>query len=675
MAGTRTYTIQVLGRTLEHLGAQMYKRRDTAIAELVANCWDAGASLVDIVLDVSGYDRDSSRIVITDDGVGMTEDEVQSDYLVVGRNRRSAGAAENPSPNRKVMGRKGIGKLAGFGIASHMEVSTWRNEACTEFSMDMEELKRDATAEQKVEPVPILARTGAEAPASSSSGTRITLSRLKHSTPMSEDVLRESLARRFSRVTRGEMAIRVNGELVGDPQVEFEQRVPEDGYLTHKFPDGNELRYFFGFSDAVLSQSLMRGFAVYVNGKIAQTSPFYFFVEGTASGQHGTRYLHGEIHADFLDAGVDDESDVISTDRQEIDWESDAAKPLSQWGQELTRKALREWASRRGTTFVDKITSDPEFSSRIESLDDPSRTQVNRFLRSLGQAGSDQEKVRPLADSVIRAFEYRHFHDIVADIEEVSEDPERLEELVGRISKWKVLESRAILEVIDGRIAIIDKFNNALVSNISETAHPAGTENLHDLIAWYPWLIDPEWQVLYEEKQISKQLREWKVRDFDEQDLSRYDFLALAGDGAVKVIEIKRSGHTVTRDDVQKLDRYVDALSKAHPKIDAIFISGDSYEFSLERWNSTARRLTWNSIYDQVSKYYDHYREVLRADVSTAGFDRKRREVMQTRRVLEFGAYRSPADRKAGLGVQDVSYEDPGFGPQDSTAGTREEES
>ncbi|MBD0843277.1 ATP-binding protein [Streptomyces sp. TRM68416] len=674
MEGTRTYTIQVLGRTLEHLGAQMYKRRDTAIAELVANCWDAGATQVDITVDVAGYDRSSSKIVITDNGVGMTEDEVQSDYLVVGRNRRSAGAAVNPAPNRKVMGRKGIGKLAGFGIASHMEVSTWRNGPCTAFSMDMEELKRDATAEQTIEPVPILARTGAEAPTDTPSGTRIILSRLKHSTPIGEYTLRESLARRFSRVTRGEMSIRVNGVEVADPEVSFEQRVPESGYLTHALPGGGEVRYFFGFSDQVLSQSLMRGFAVYVNGKIAQTSPFYFFVEGTASGQHGTRYLHGEIHADFLDEGIDDESDVISTDRQEIDWESDAAKQLSYWGQELTRKALREWAGRRGTTFVDKITSDPEFSGRIDVLDEPSRTQVHRFLQSLGQAGGDQEKIRPLADSVIRAFEYRHFHDIVADIEEVSDDPERLEELMGRISKWKVLESRAILEVIDGRIAIIDKFNNALVMNISETANPAGTENLHDLIAWYPWLIDPEWQVLYEEKQISKQLREWKVRDFDEQDLSRYDFLALAGDGRVKVIEIKRSGHTVTRDDVQKLDKYVDALSKAHPKIDAVFISGDSYEFPLERWNSTARRLTWNSIYDQVSKYYDHYREVLRADVSTAGFDRKRREVMQTRRVLELGAYRSPADRKAGLGVQDVSYEDPAFGPQGDDSGTDEDE-
>ena len=46
----RQFSIQVLGRTLEHLGTQMYKRRDVAIAELVANAWDAGATHVQITL-------------------------------------------------------------------------------------------------------------------------------------------------------------------------------------------------------------------------------------------------------------------------------------------------------------------------------------------------------------------------------------------------------------------------------------------------------------------------------------------------------------------------------------------------------------------------------------------------------------------------------------------------
>src|SRR4051812_42332304 len=106
----KDFSIAVMGRTLEHLGVQMYKRRDAALAELVANAWDAGAGEVEITLPEPGtYDREQDEITVRDDGAGMTDEGLQSDYLVIGRNRRAAGQAE--VGGRKPMGRKGIGKL------------------------------------------------------------------------------------------------------------------------------------------------------------------------------------------------------------------------------------------------------------------------------------------------------------------------------------------------------------------------------------------------------------------------------------------------------------------------------------------------------------------------------------------------------------------------------------
>ena len=141
MSGRRVeFTMKVLGRTLELLGTQMYKRRDTALAELVANAWDAGASNVSLTIPTTGYDPSTSEITISDNGVGMNEDQVQSEYLVVGRNRRSDGG--EPLANRKVMGRKGIGKLAGFGIAHTIVVETTSRGETTRFAMKMADLKR-----------------------------------------------------------------------------------------------------------------------------------------------------------------------------------------------------------------------------------------------------------------------------------------------------------------------------------------------------------------------------------------------------------------------------------------------------------------------------------------------------------------------------------------------------
>src|SRR5829696_3247389 len=132
---TREFHLTVLGRTLEHLGTQMYKRRDVAIAELVANCWDAGATQVSIAVPTPReYDSQTSVMSVTDDGSGMTEDQIDDDYLVIGRNRRAAG--QSPPEGRKVMGRKGVGKLAGFGLARRMRLITWRDGTATSFELD-----------------------------------------------------------------------------------------------------------------------------------------------------------------------------------------------------------------------------------------------------------------------------------------------------------------------------------------------------------------------------------------------------------------------------------------------------------------------------------------------------------------------------------------------------------
>ena len=80
-ARDRDFHITVLGRTLEHLGTQMYKRRDVAIAELVANCWDAGATQVEISIpEVRDYRPATSIITLRDDGSGMGESSVEDEY-------------------------------------------------------------------------------------------------------------------------------------------------------------------------------------------------------------------------------------------------------------------------------------------------------------------------------------------------------------------------------------------------------------------------------------------------------------------------------------------------------------------------------------------------------------------------------------------------------------------
>jgi len=61
-------------RTIEHLGSNMYSRLPNAVAELVANAHDADATKISVQVIGSG---ESQRIVVEDDGHGMSRDQVR----------------------------------------------------------------------------------------------------------------------------------------------------------------------------------------------------------------------------------------------------------------------------------------------------------------------------------------------------------------------------------------------------------------------------------------------------------------------------------------------------------------------------------------------------------------------------------------------------------------------
>lgn len=52
-------------------------------------------------------------------------------YLVIGRNRRVAENRDKSNGGRPLMAHKGLGKLAGFGIANIFEVKTVKNKKLT----------------------------------------------------------------------------------------------------------------------------------------------------------------------------------------------------------------------------------------------------------------------------------------------------------------------------------------------------------------------------------------------------------------------------------------------------------------------------------------------------------------------------------------------------------------
>ncbi|MFC7137991.1 ATP-binding protein [Halobaculum litoreum] len=112
---------------LKHLGLRMYTSLPAVISEYVANAWDAWATEVKIRIPQDESMSPDYQITIQDNGRGMTKQEINDEFLVVGRNRRvdeDKDYVEKDGHQRKVMGRKGIGKLAGFGVADVVRIRT-----------------------------------------------------------------------------------------------------------------------------------------------------------------------------------------------------------------------------------------------------------------------------------------------------------------------------------------------------------------------------------------------------------------------------------------------------------------------------------------------------------------------------------------------------------------------
>jgi len=170
----KTLRLKFHGRIIDHLGIQMYQSPVASVAELIANAWDADAESVNVTLPSSL--GSGSSIVIEDDGVGMTYEECQDRYLNVGWCRRGSQSTERTKEkNRPVLGRKGIGKFAGFGIAQIVKIETTSKETGerTVFTLDLKDLRTGEYVSTEERPIPVDAYLAPDVKRCNHHGTKI----------------------------------------------------------------------------------------------------------------------------------------------------------------------------------------------------------------------------------------------------------------------------------------------------------------------------------------------------------------------------------------------------------------------------------------------------------------------------------------------------------------------
>lgn len=116
-------------RLLTMLGEQLIKNERVALVELVKNAYDADATRV--LVDFRGFADDfkpgpNASIVITDNGIGMTEELVRTAWMNPATPSKKLVKINEPKTTlgRVLQGEKGIGRFATFKLGSEVTLVT-----------------------------------------------------------------------------------------------------------------------------------------------------------------------------------------------------------------------------------------------------------------------------------------------------------------------------------------------------------------------------------------------------------------------------------------------------------------------------------------------------------------------------------------------------------------------
>lgn len=403
--------------TIEHLGVKMYSTLPPALAEMIANSYDACAQKVFVKL----YDIDPQNkyIVIRDDGNGMSFDEVNDFYLRIGRNRRKEGHKQT-NCERVATGKKGLGKLALFGLGEVITISTTQNKRNTTFELkwnDILNCKGDYLPEFHLE------ETDAE------NGTVIQLSGLKRKTGFDIDALAHSLAMLFNfSAADFHLEISLNeGEAIKiDSKLKYKNVDPEFYWKYEEILP--EIREDYGYKNLITGEVLttekpikpgLRGITLFANGRMVNAPEFF----GQSESSYFYSYATGWLNVDFVDNW---DEDLISTNRQSIDWENEKTIELRQFLRSIMTTLERIWRDQRKTKRREKITEKTEVN--VEKWYETLPSQVQAAVEKIVNAVDDSELSQDAQAETIQSIhslipEYPNFHwrNIHPEIKKVSE--------------------------------------------------------------------------------------------------------------------------------------------------------------------------------------------------------------------------------------------------------------
>ena len=630
------YRMSISRMTIDKLGVKLYDKVSAAIAELVANGYDADADEVTVKAPMGvmlaslsqGNISDSGYcITIIDNGHGMHPDDINQFYLKVGGERRSDPKRGDRTQKygRKVMGRKGVGKLAPFGICNTLEIISSGGEKIkvedkngnlvqgyrtAHFIMKRNDILTDENESYEPE-IGQYDKT-----IRPNSGTEIVLRDFNRRQVPEMELFSRQLAQRFGVQsknwkiklvdTRKTLGTKDREAVVGEfdiatmsgTKIVFDGPTTEavDAYRKDEFTarsdakedvPGAEAGFIFqdgkfypvigwvAYAKESYRDELMAGIRIYCRGKIAAQTPVFNRKSGF-TGEHSVRsYLVGELRADWLD----ETEDLIQTDRRDILWSDELGQKFEQWGQKIIALVGTRSREPEKKKVWDEVLETGDVMNRVhESYPgdqwEEIREKTLELAKLLGERlrpseAKDKQYVDSLVDYSIALGPH-----ITLDnaLKQAAQEKEvAIAVMAGILRKARIAELSSYGMIAEKRVKVIEKFSELRDDN--ETREHALQKSIEEA----PWLINPFWSPItanqslsslrlefqkYYKKQTGKDIN---LVPFDESG-KRPDFVLSADDYGLQIIEIKRPNYKLNNHDWDRVQVYIDNMNNFFEK-------------------------------------------------------------------------------------------------------------
>lgn len=174
-------SFSITPRVIAHLGEALIKNENIAILELVKNSYDANATVCEVFFeqDTSGK---LTKIIITDNGDGMTLSVIQKNWLVIGTDNKKIQLQkqmkEEKRTSRLPFGEKGVGRLGVHKLGNQISlISKTRKDK--KVSLNINWKKLETAKEIKDFPIELIENETPLFFTQDNHGTRIEISSLK----------------------------------------------------------------------------------------------------------------------------------------------------------------------------------------------------------------------------------------------------------------------------------------------------------------------------------------------------------------------------------------------------------------------------------------------------------------------------------------------------------------